>query len=172
MNKNLIYVLWFLLGILLIVFLFFEYKKNMNDKEYFDNQVEKVEEPINVRIIKEEEVENKPTIHIERGVIENKGKGSVVFEKPFDEEPNILTQVITVPGEKPSLSSVIVYNVSKTGFDFAEQTIGVKEVLEETDEVEVGDEEAENVGPNPPMKMLDFIEQLFAFQWVAMEKTE
>ncbi len=172
MNKNLIYVLWFLLGILLIVFLFFEYKKNMNDKEYFDNQVEKVEEPINVRIIKEEEVENKPTIHIERGVIENKGKGSVVFEKPFDEEPNVLTQVITVPGEKPSLSSVIVYNVSKTGFDFTEQTIGVKEVLEETDEVEVGDEEAENVGPNPPMKMLDFIEQLFAFQWVAMEKTE
>ncbi len=172
MNKNLIYVLWFLLGMLLVVFLFFEYKKNMNDKEYFDNQVEKVEEPINVRIIKEEEVENKPTIHIERGVIENKGKGSVVFEKPFDEEPNILTQVITVPGEKPSLSSVIVYNVSKTGFDFAEQTIGVKEVLEETDEVEVGDEEAENVGPNPPMKMLDFIEQLFAFQWVAMEKTE
>ena len=67
-------------------------------------------------------------------------------------------------------TNFIIYNVSKTGFDFAEQTIGVKEVLEEEDDEILVGEEAENTGPNPPMRLLEFIDQTFSFEWIALEK--
>ena len=173
MDKKLIYILCLLLGILFLMLFYFEYKKNLNDKEYFDNQekeqpVYKVELTKSVdSVINEEE---KQPIHIEKGLIENNAKGSVLFEKPFDDVPNVLTQVIAEPGEKPYVPSVIIYNVSKTGFDFAEQTIGVKEVLEEEDDEILVGEEAENTGPNPPMRLLEFIDQTFSFEWIALEK--